>query len=305
MLHGGRRLHCSTSISGLGLRSGTKSCGASRSSGACRGELTNSPRDVRWQSAHPPRRKKTGAAMRVGVYIDGYNLYYGGRSSCGRSTAGWRWLDLRALAEALVRERADWPTAQVTRMIYCTARVDATENPSSYADQDVYLKALIAAGSVDHIEFGYYVARVKSAPLAVRTPNGRPRLVAPDWPVKIQDGTGAAVSDARFMVSVAHREEKGSDVNVASHLLLDILSGDIDAALVISNDSDLRFPVEQARKRVPVGLVNPTPGQTAGALRAPAPTGVGRHFWRKLTAHDFRSHQLSNPAGGYSMPTGW
>ncbi len=243
--------------------------------------------------------------MHVGVYVDGYNLYYGGRSSCGRSTAGWRWLDVRALAEALVRERADWPSAEITRVIYCTARVDATENPSSYADQDVYLKALVAAGSVDYIEFGYYVARVKSAPLAVRQPNGRPRLVSPSWPVMIQDGTGTAVSDARFMVSVAHREEKGSDVNVASHLLLDVLRGEVDAALVISNDSDLRFPVEQTRELVPVGLVNPTPGQTAGALRAPATIGAGRHFWRKLAQPDFSLHQLPNPAGGYSMPEGW
>lgn len=243
--------------------------------------------------------------MDVGVYVDGYNLYYGGRSLCGRSTAGWRWLDVRTLAEALVHERADWPTAEITRVIYCTARVDAAENPSSHADQDVYLKALVAAGSVDHIEFGYYVARVKSAPLAVRQPNGRPRLVSPDWPVMIQDGSGTAISDARFMVSVAHREEKGSDVNVASHLLLDVLRSEVDAALVISNDSDLRFPIEQARERVPVGLVNPTPSQTAGALRALATTGVGRHFWRKLTVRDFSRYQLPNPVGGYSMPRGW
>lgn len=26
--------------------------------------------------------------MRAGVYVDGYNLYYGGRASCGRSMAG-------------------------------------------------------------------------------------------------------------------------------------------------------------------------------------------------------------------------
>jgi NYN domain len=243
--------------------------------------------------------------MRVGVYVDGYNLYYGGRSSCGRSTAGWRWLDIRAMAESLVNERANWPAAQVTRVIYCTVRVDATESPSSYADQDVYLKALSAVGSVDHIELGNYVARVKSAPLAVQQPNGRPKLVTAKWPVMIQDRTGAAVSDARFMVSVAHREEKGSDVNVASHLLLDVLRGDVDAALVISNDSDLRFPIQQARERVPVGLVNPTPSQTAGVLRASAATGAGRHFWRKLTVGDFRHHQLANPARSYYMPNGW
>lgn len=112
--------------------------------------------------------------MRVGVYIDGYNVYYGGRTLCGRSTAGWRWLDLGALAESIVRKRNNWPGAVVERAVYCTARVDATESPSSHADQDVYLKALDATGSVDHIEYGHYVARVKSAPLAVRQPKWPP-----------------------------------------------------------------------------------------------------------------------------------
>lgn len=38
------------------------------------------------------------AQMRIGVYIDGFNLYYGARGLCGRSTPGWRWLNLRSLA---------------------------------------------------------------------------------------------------------------------------------------------------------------------------------------------------------------
>lgn len=243
--------------------------------------------------------------MYVGVYIDGYNLYYGGRSCCGRGTPGWRWLDIRALAESLVSERANWAGARVARVVYCTARVDVTESPSSHADQDVYLRALRATGSVDYIEYGSYVARVKTAPLAIRGRNGRPRLVAAGWPVMVQSAEGEAVSGARFMVSVAQREEKGSDVNVASHLLLDILSGAVDAAVVVSNDSDLRFPIEQARSLVPVGLVNPTTREIAGVLRATAQTGVGRHFWRQLTAEDFLAHQLPDPAEGYRMPKGW
>lgn len=243
--------------------------------------------------------------MRVGVYVDGYNLYYGGRSLCGRGTGGWRWLDIRALANTLISERSNWAGAHIERVVYCTARVDATDNPSGHADQDIYLRALQATGSVDHVEFGYYVARVKSLPLAVRDPNDRPRLVRPDWPVMIQDGAGRPVSNALFMVSVAHREEKGSDVNVASHLLSDVLLAEVDAAIVISNDSDLQFPVSQARMRVPVGLINPAASQTAGALRATATTGVGRHFWRKLRGVDFTSHQLQNPARGYRPPNGW
>ncbi len=63
---------------------------------------------------------------------------------------------------------------RVERVVYCTARIDGASNPSGQADQDVYLKALLAAGSVDHIEYGTCVARVKTAPLAVRDPQGRP-----------------------------------------------------------------------------------------------------------------------------------
>lgn len=245
------------------------------------------------------------APVRIGVYVDGFNLYYGGRGLCGRGTPGWRWLDLRALATSLVARRTNWPDARVTRLVYCTARIDGLSNPSGQADQDVYLKALAAAGSVDHIEYGSYVARVKTAPLAVKDKTGRPELVGPAWPVMVQDGQGGVVDGAVFMVSYANREEKGSDVNVASHLLLDVLGGAVDGALVISNDSDLRFPVEQARARVPVGVVNPSPNHLAGALRSEPSAGAGRHWWARLNCADLTSHQLPDPAGKYRRPDGW
>jgi hypothetical protein len=92
--------------------------------------------------------------MRIGVYVDGFNLYYGARGLCGRSTPGWRWLDLRALAADLAGGRSNWPAARIERIVYCTARIDGASNPSGHTDQDVYLKALVATGSVDHIEYG-------------------------------------------------------------------------------------------------------------------------------------------------------
>ena len=243
--------------------------------------------------------------MRIGVYVDGFNLYYGARGLCGRGTPGWRWLDLRGLAADLVGRRTGWAGAQVERVVYCTARIDAAGNPSGHADQDVYVKALLAAGSVDHIEYGTYVARVRTAPLAVKDARGRPRLVGPDWPVMIQDGRGEPVSGAVFMVSYADREEKGSDVNVASHLLVDVLTAQVDAAIVVSNDSDLKFPVRYARTRVPVGLINPSDNPTAGALRGRPDDGVGGHWWRTLTADGFRAAQLSDPVDRLTRPPGW
>ncbi len=241
--------------------------------------------------------------MRVGVYIDGFNLYYGARGLCGRGTPGWRWLDLRALATRLI-EASPWNSPTLGPVVYCTATISGASNPQGQRDQDTYLRALRAANAVDTIEMGRYVTRVATAPLAV-TGRRTPQLVTARWPVVIQDATGHDVPDARFMVSVARREEKGSDVNVASHLLLDVLERTVDAALVISNDSDLAFPITQARDRVPVGLVNPTRGYPAGALNADPTTGVGDHWWHQLTPADLLASQLPTHVGTVHRPTGW
>lgn len=242
--------------------------------------------------------------MRVGVYIDAYNVYYGGRGLCGRGAPGWRWLDIRSLANSLIAASTDWPNAHVARVVYCTARVDTATNPAAQRDQDIYLKALVSHGSVDHIEYGKYVYRVKYAPLATRDRKGRPQLVAPQWPIMVQDN-GAPCQSGVFMASFANSEEKGSDVNVASHLLLDVLGGAVDAAIVISNDSDLSFPLAEARKRVPVGLVNPSDGRLAGDLKGSPHVGVGKHWWRQLNASDFQQHQMPDPVGRYARPVGW
>ena len=90
--------------------------------------------------------------------------------------------------------------------------------------------ALVRHGSVDRIEYGRYVARAKKAMLATTDSKQRPSVVTSQWPVMVQDATGAPVRDA---------------------------------AVVISNDSDLSLPLSEARQLVPVGLVNPGPDRAA------------------------------------------
>ncbi|WHP16075.1 NYN domain-containing protein [Cellulomonas sp. ES6] len=245
--------------------------------------------------------------MRAGVYVDGYNLYYGGRHLAGSGPDRWKWLDVRGLVSDIVAAQRSWPAASIDRIVYCTARIDARANPEGHAEQDVYLKALLASGSVDHIEYGKYVTGVRQRPLAVKgaTPGAAPTLVRSGWPVMVQSELGSPQRDALFMVSTLHQEEKGSDVNVASHLLVDALTEAVDAAVVVSNDSDLRFPVQLARSRVPVGLVNPRGGHVAGDLRGHPDDGVGRHWWRGLGAADFTDHQLPESAGGHTRPPSW
>lgn len=244
--------------------------------------------------------------MRVGVYVDAFNLYYGGRAHFGPGAPGWRWLDLRALATKLVISSLDtWPRARVSRVLYCTARINSHDNLMGARDQEMYLKALVAASSVDHIEFGHYQSKVKIRPLATPDSKGRPVLVRPGLPLLIKDGAGAPEPAATFMASVADREEKGSDVNVATHLMLDVLRGDVKAAIVISNDSDLALPIRECRRLVPVGVVNPGTSATAGALRGDRGDGVARHWWYRLTQADFLLHQLPGEIGGYRRPADW
>jgi hypothetical protein len=169
----------------------------------------------------------------------------------------------------------------------------------------VYLKALLSSGGVDLIEYGYYASKVKTRPLAVPDRKDRPKLVHPGWPVKVKTGAMFDDPDAIFMVSIADREEKGSDVNVATHLLTDVCEQEIDAAVVISNDSDLALPIKHARAWVPVGTVHPGTNYPAGALSGSPDDGVGRHWWRQLAKPDYVAHQLPDPAGRYRRPAGW
>ncbi len=114
-------------------------------------------------------------------------------------------------------------------------------------------------------------------------------------------------ADGNMHISIhyASYEEKGSDVNLASHVLIDILEKRVDAAVVISNDGDLRHPLVFARTRVPVGLINPSRRPTSQMLKGEMSDGVGGHWWSRLTAIDFKQNQLPMTVGNETRPTGW
>ena len=74
-------------------------------------------------------------------------------------------------------------------------------------------------------------------------------------------------ADGPKTVEVIKTEEKGSDVNLASLLLLDGFNRDCDIVVIISNDSDLREPVRIARRELGLPLAWPTPiSPASGAL---------------------------------------
>ena len=250
----------------------------------------------------------TSGHARIGLYIDAFNVYYGAREQCGRSAQGWRWFDIPALIMSMLPASSPWQSAALERIVYCTADRTVDGDPSSLADQQTYIGALQDryAGLLD-VERGLYVRRAKTGDLLTRP--GGTRVSSPgstslpSW-LPAREVPGPAGGTV-LRVSIATFEEKGSDVNVASHLLVDVLEHAVDAAIVISNDSDLKFPIQEARRRVPVGTINPSKSYTAAALRGQPHDGAGDHWWARLTPAHYQAHQLPDPCGTFAKPAVW
>ena len=163
---------------------------------------------------------------RTVVYIDGFNFYYGAVKG-----TPYKWLDLEALCRRLL------PRDNIVKIRYFTARVSARPDDPQQADrQDTYLRAL-ATLPLLKIHYGDFKTRPVRLPLTQPEPTG-PRTV-----------------------EVLRTEEKGSDVNLATYLLLDAFKNACDTAVVVSNDSDLSeaILVAQSELDVRVGIVNPHP----------------------------------------------
>lgn len=163
--------------------------------------------------------------MKVNVYIDGFNFYYAAIEG-----TPYKWLDFRLLCEQCLLQH------DTHRVKYFTVRVKARSHDSSQPErQQAYLSALHAKGVSIH--FGKFRERTKSG------------VIAPGYP-----GAGQRV---KVLVS----EEKGSDVNLATELLIDGFRGDYEAAIVMSDDSDLLAPIRAVRQilKLPVGILNPFP----------------------------------------------
>lgn len=238
--------------------------------------------------------------FRVGVYIDGYNLYYGGNRLVGDGR--WKWLDLRALVLAHIPAFAPWDKAVIDRVVYFTAEI--TNAPESLRRQQAYIQAIQLSKSVDFVELGRFRSVLDENFAATgfftrikRVQKNENPLPEEKW-IKI---------DSENYVRVTHErnEEKRSDVNLASHLLIDLFMESIDAAIIVSNDADLSFPIKFARTRIPVGVINPRGTQTVGDLKGNVTDGVGSQWWYRLTADDLLANQLSETIGHLYRPTSW
>ena len=175
--------------------------------------------------------------MITNFYIDGFNLYY-------RALQGtpFRWLNLQRLAGSL------FPRDTIHKVCYFTALITPRpSDPTQPQRQQTYLRALATLPNLE-VYYGTFQARIKHRPLVTPLP-GLPKYV-----------------------SVRDSEEKGSDVNLATRLLVDGFNGDYEQAAVVSNDADFAGAMRYVRDGLglKVSLVNPnlageSPRQLSGA----------------------------------------
>lgn len=209
--------------------------------------------------------------MITNVYIDGFNLYYRALKD-----TPFRWLNLRRLGENL------FPSDDIHRVCYFTARLDVRPgNPGQAQRQLIYLRALSTLPGLDAF-YGHFRSGVKRRPLA------------------------EPVAGLPTHVVVRDSEEKGSDVNLATRLLVDGFKGEYEQAAVVSNDADFAGAMRYVRDDLGlrVTLVNPDPRNSSPRELTDAATYVKR-LWKSHLRRSLLPDTLRDNIGVITKPDGW
>mgnify|MGYP001560235472 CR=1 FL=1 len=204
--------------------------------------------------------------MQAYIYVDGFNLYYGAVKG-----TPYRWLDIAAMCRLLL------PRDDLLQIKYFTALVHPRAyDPDQRTRQQTYLRALKTIPNLS-IVYGSFLSHDVMMPLA---------------------------PPATGYVKVIKTEEKGSDVNLATHLLMDAFDNAFEIAVVVSNDSDLLEPIRVVTNRFnkPVGLINPQKNPSKALLPHVA-------FIKQIRAGVLAKSQfpptLSDTRGAFSKPPSW
>ena len=195
--------------------------------------------------------------MRTYIYVDGFNFYYGAVKK-----TDYKWVNLKELFQKLLQSHH-----HISKIKYFTAPVsDIPDDPAQAQRQDTYLRAMKAVCPEFDVYFGHFLSHTVTAPLA--NPDAHPR-----------------------QVRIIKTEEKGSDVNLAVHLLNDAWLNAYDCAVLVSNDSDMAESLRLVRLHHPckkIGLI--TPGKNQSRQLA-----ENAHFKKRIRKGVLAESQLPSP----------
>jgi uncharacterized LabA/DUF88 family protein len=207
--------------------------------------------------------------IRTNVYVDGFNLYYG---SVKRTP--YKWLNIGEMCRYLIPAHY-----QIHHIRYFTALIQPRpDDPHRLDRQRVFIRALETLPNLT-VNYGQFLVNTIRMPLAHPLARG-PRTV-----------------------EVLKTEEKGSDVNLATHLVADAYEKDFEAAVVITDDSDLTEPIALVRRHLGHHVTVLSPRGTSREL-----SRVATRF-RKITVEALAKSQfpptLTDANGTITKPTGW
>ena len=212
--------------------------------------------------------------MRVFVYVDGFNLYYGALES-----TPYKWLNIEQLCRNLLPAGAE-----IVSLKYFTAWVKPRGDVGAPDRQKIYVKALEATSPMLEVIPGSFSAQDKRRKISGSDP--------PEY------------------ATVEIMEEKGSDVNLATHLVYDACQDRFDCAVVISNDGDFAGALNMVKNLCgkQVGLLVPSKGTKRARSRKANKKLLPYVDWHHvLVDSDVAAAQLPSPIPGTAIhkPDSW
>lgn len=207
------------------------------------------------------------------VYIDGFNFY---RRALEKST--FKWLDLRLMCSSILRNY------QVEKIVYFTANIKSPPHDQTQAQrQQIYLRALSTLPNLELV-LGTFRSETVIMPFH-------------PWQYDLQ-GNPKTVKVWRF-------KEKGSDVNLATHLLAGAFERNYEFQFVLTADSDLVTPINIIKNHLkrPVGIILPTERNSKQLKQIADPYVF--HVREGVLANSQFPIELKDSIGFFSKPKTW
>lgn len=207
--------------------------------------------------------------MRASIYVDGFNLYNGALKG-----TPFKWLDLNRLFALL------FPQHGSQTVKYFTSRVKAQpDDPQQPIRQQMYLRALRTPPNIQ-VVFGHFLSHVVSMPVA-----------------------GCSPGQQQY-TRVIKTEEKGSDVNLAIHLVHDAHLKAFDTAVVVSNDSDLKEALRIVTQELCLPVVVASPSRDVSRALVKHASGV-RAIRRGILKNSQFPNTMTDTDGVFHRPLSW
>ena len=183
----------------------------------------------------------------------------------------------------VLEHHADGPLAELCWVpaSSCHRSILSEVGASNFPGAVQYLRALATLPDFE-VHYGAFRSGVKRRPLA------------------------APVSGLPAYVLIRDSEEKGSDVNLATRLLVDGFNGEYEQAVVASNDADFASAMRYVRDDLGlrVTLINPDPRTNSPRVLAAAATYVKR-LWKSHLRRSQLPDTLRNEVGFITKPPSW